>query len=213
MTEGEAFLLDQVPLVHRTKIPTTLKTAYAAAKAVIDAEPILQVPSARDNAGRIIQWAVDLGFQRLVETGGWPYTARWRTFALPTGRYLEILTPYSVITISQSADPKKQPRDVVFRNNKRLNNQGRFKEILGDVEPAFGLPHILLLHGYQQLNFAHLAIPHENKRKGFHARTTNLMLLPHEITSSEPEMEQTDIEAVMTLKDEIDRWRRDNGDQ
>lgn len=211
MTEAEAFLLDQVPMVHRAKIPTTLKTAYDAARVVAAGEPILQVPSARDNYGRIIQWAVDFGFQKLVESGAWPYAMRWRPFALPTGRYLEIAASHSVITISQCSDPKKQPREAVFRINKRLNNQGCFKEILGEPEPAHGLPHILLMHGYQQLDFAHLAMPREEG--GFHTRTPNLMLMPHEIASPEPPMELTDQEAVMTLKEEIDRWRKDNGDQ
>jgi len=210
MNKSEAFLLDQVPLVRRSKIPTIMKTAYAAAKAIIDGEPILQVPTAEDNWGRIVQWAVDFGFHRLVESGEWPYEVCWRPFAKPTGRYLEIIASHSVITISQTPDPKKQPRDVVFRYNKRLNNQGRLAGILGDEEPTAGLPHILLLHGYQQLDFAHLAIPHEHHRRGHLYRTPNLMLMPHEMATPEPPMEDTDIEAVMTLKEEIDRWRRDN---
>jgi hypothetical protein len=37
------------------------------------------------------------------------------------------------------------------------------------------------------------------------------MLMPHAVTSTEPPPEDTDIEAVITLKEEIDKWRRDNG--
>ncbi len=44
---AEQFLADQFPLWLRPLIPTTLKTAYAAAKTLIDAEPILQVESAK----------------------------------------------------------------------------------------------------------------------------------------------------------------------
>lgn len=211
MNQSEAFLFDQVPLAHRSKIPTTLKTAYAAARVIIDGEPVFNVPSAQDNWGRIIQWATDFGFQKLVQSGEWSsYDIRWRLFAQPTGRYLEIIASHSVITISQCADPKKQPRDVVFRSNKRLNNQGRLEGIIRDDEPPSGLPHILLTHGYQQLNFAHLGVPHENHRRGYLFRTPNLMLMPHEVASPEPAMEETDYDAVMTLKEEIDRWRRDN---
>lgn len=210
--QGEAFLLDQVPPVRRAKIPTTLKTAYAAAKTIIDNEPILNVPSARDNWGRIVQWSVDFGFQKLVESGEWPFDFCWRHFAQPTGRYLEIRLSHSVITISQCSDPKKQPRDVVFRSNKRLNNQLHLKGVLlGEDQSATGLPHLLLVHGYQRLDFAHLAIPNEKHSAGYLYKTDNLLLIPHEVAAPEPEIEDTDYEAVLTLKDEIDRWRRDNG--
>ena len=39
------------------------------------------------------------------------------------------------------------------------------------------------------------------------------MKMPHEVSGglAEVPVEQTDIDAVMTLKDEIDKWRRDNG--
>lgn len=211
MNQSEAFLLDQVPVALRAKIPTTLKTAYAAAKAIIGNEPILQIPSARDNWGRLIQWSVDFGFEKLVKSGEWPFDVRWRPFAQPTGRYLEIVASHSVITISQCADPTKQPRDVVFRANKRLNNQGRLEGIIRDEGPSIaGLLHILLIHGHQELNFAHLGVPNENHKFGYLHRTRNLMLMPHEVSTPEPAMEETDYEAVMTLKDEIDRWRRDN---
>ena len=211
VSESEAFLLDQVPMVHRSKIPTTLKTAYAAAAAIVKSEPPLNVPSAQDNWGRIIQWCVDFGFEKLVETGEWPYEARWRSFAKPTGRYLEIVASHSVITISQCSDPTKQPRDVVFRTNKRLNNQGRLEGIIRDEGPStVGLPHILLLHGHQDLTFAHLGVPNEKHTLGYLYRTPNLMLMPHAVASTEPAIEDTDYEAVMTLKEEIDRWRKDN---
>jgi hypothetical protein len=121
---AEAFLRDQIPLSLRSHIAPTLKTAYASAEALIKDEPILNVTSAIDNKGRIIQWAVDMAFERLVQSGQWPFDCRWVYFAKPTGRYLEIRPSHSAITISQVADPKKQPRDVLFRANKRLNGQG-----------------------------------------------------------------------------------------
>jgi hypothetical protein len=69
LNQSEAFLLDQVPITLRSMIPTTLKTAYEAAAVLIKSEAILNVASAQDNRGRIIQWAVDLGFEKLVESG------------------------------------------------------------------------------------------------------------------------------------------------
>ncbi|MGY3237973.1 hypothetical protein ACVWZ4_001368 [Bradyrhizobium sp. USDA 4472] len=210
---AEAFLRDQIPLALRSFIPATLKTAYEAAALLIADEPILNVTSAQDNRGRIIQWAVDLGFERLCRSGQWPFDLRWRWFERPTGRYLEILPSHSAVTISQVSDPSKQPRDVAFRANKRLNGQGWLAGLKPDGEEAGGTPHILLFHGYQTLNFAHLGLPREDQQKGYHYRTPNLMLMPHVVTSPEPPPEDTDIEAVVTLKEEIDKWRRDNGDR
>lgn len=45
---------------------------------------------------------------------------------------------------------------------------------------------------------------------GFQHKTANLMQMAHAVSEPEIPMEETDIEAVMTLKEEIDRWRRDN---
>jgi hypothetical protein len=209
---AEAFLLDQVPLGLRPMIPTTLKNAYTAARVLIEAEPVLSVTSARDNAGRIVQWAVDLGFEKLVQSGQWPFDCRWRYFDRPTGRYFEILPTHSVITISQITDPTSQPRNVGFRENKRLNTQRWLTNLPDPREnrPSIGLPHILLVHGHQELDFAHLGIPNEHHSQGYAYRTPNLMLMPHAVPSPEPAPEQTDVEAVMTLKEEIDKWRRDN---
>lgn len=211
MDYAEAFLRDQVPPALRSLVPSTLKTAYEAAATLIKDEPILNVTSATDNRGRIVQWAVDLAFERLAQSGQWPFEHRWRYFERPTGRYLEILPSHSVITISQVADPAKQPRDVLFRANKRLNGQAWLTGLPHpDDQKSAGVPHILLVHGYQGLNFAHLGIPKDEQTKGYHYKTPNLMLMPHVVSSPEPPPEDTDIEAVMTLKEEIDKWRKDN---
>jgi len=207
---SEAFLLEQIPLVKRALIPTTLKTAYAAAKAHIADTPMLSVPSVQP--GRIVQWAVDFGFEKLLQSGQWDADHRWRYYEKPTGRYLEVVFSHSALTISQVADPNKQPRDVRFRANKRLDNTGW---LAGFHDPSetetAGLPHVLLVHGHQQLNFAHLGIPNPDHRKGYVWRSPNLMLMPHEVSAPEPPPEDTDFEAVMTLKEEIDKWRKDNG--
>lgn len=215
MEQAEAFVLDQISLAQRSLIPGTLKTAYEAAALVVKDEPIFNVPSAVDNRGRIIQWSVDLAFQRLVTSGKWPFHFEWREFEKPTGRYLEILPSHCSITISQTADPTKQPRDAKFRANKRLSGQGWLK---GLPKPhgesnSMGLPHLLLLHGHQELNFAHLAMPKGAHQSGFYYRSPNILLMPHVVAESEAPIEDTDIEAVMTLKGEIDKWRADNDRQ
>jgi hypothetical protein len=209
---AEAFLKDQISAPLRSLIPSTLKTCYEAAAILIANETILNVTSAQDNRGRIIQWAVDQGFERLCQSGKWPFDFRWRFFERPTGRYLEILPSHSVVTISQVSDPANQPRDVLFRANKRLNGQAWLRGLPkpDDEKPTGGAPHVLLVHGHQELNFAHLGIPKGEQQSGYHYRSPNLMLMPHSVVSPEPPPEDTDIEAVITLKEEIDKWRKDN---
>jgi hypothetical protein len=112
---AEAFLKDQITIAQQSLVPPTIKQAYEAADILIRDSAILNVPSAQDNRGRIIQWAVDLSFQRLVESQQWPFDFQWRFFERPTGRYLEILPSHSVVTISQVADPTRQPRDAIPR--------------------------------------------------------------------------------------------------
>lgn len=212
MNPAQAFLRDQIPQTKRALIPTTLKNAYEAAELVIKNEPILNVQSAKDNKGRLVQWAVDLAFQKLVESGQFGRDYRWRWYERPTGRYLEVMFTHSALTISQVADPEKQPRDVKFRRNKRLASQITMKEIVGEADDTAGIPHVLLLHGHQKLDFAHLAIPDPLHWFGFQHRTRNLMLMAHAVPEPEVPMEHTDIEAVMTIKEEIDKWRRDHGE-
>jgi hypothetical protein len=103
---------------------------------------------------------------------------------------------------------------VLFRENKRLSGQGWLTGLPrpDDETPTGGEPHILLLHGHQTLSFAHLGIPKGEHDKGYHYRTSNLMLMPYMVLGPEPPPEDTDIEAVITLKNEIDKWRRDNGE-
>jgi hypothetical protein len=46
-----------------------LRTAYSAANHLVDSDPILQVESAENTKGRLISWATDLAFVRLIQTG------------------------------------------------------------------------------------------------------------------------------------------------
>jgi hypothetical protein len=213
VVSAEHFLLDQFPLRLRPTIPTTLKTAYAAAGLLISQEPILQVKSADDNRGRVVQWAVDLAVERLINTGQWPFKFEWKKFFKPTGHYLEVRLSHSVLTISQVSDPTKQPRNVVFRENARLTNEPFFDldEFRSETE-FHGLPHFLLVHGHQELTFAHLAVPHSQHHRDYIYRTSNLMNMPHEVPQEEPPVEETELELVMRLKDEIEKRMKENGE-
>lgn len=209
------FVADQFPKQYWPLIPTTLRTAYAAVDKMVRDEPILQVKSAQDNKGRFVSYAVDFGFVRLIESGSLPFDYRWSSFAKPTGRYLEIRLSHSVVSISQVADPKSQPRNVVFRANGRLNNEPFFNlSEFEDEQRVKGLPHLLVLHGHQSLTFAHLAVPHPCHHRDFRYSSENLLNLPHELETEGPPPEDTDIDldALNLLKDDITKWRRDHGE-
>jgi hypothetical protein len=212
--DPQQFLEDQFPKKFWHLIPTTLRAAYSAANALADSEPILQVESAQDNLGRIISWATDLGFKRLIETGQLPFDYRWRSFSRPTGRYLEIRLPHSVVSISQVADAKKQPRSVQFRDNGRMNNEPFFNlPEFADEQELKGLPHFLMVHGYQSLTFSHLAVPHPLHHRDYRYISPNLLDMPHIMPAIGPEAENTDrdFNATELLKEEIQKWRVDHG--
>lgn len=209
------FVRDQVPLRYQSLLATTLRTAYAAADALAQEQPILQVCSAVDNRGRLRQWAVDLALERSIKTGQWPVDYRWAPFAQPTGRYIEVRLSHSTLSVSQVADAAKQPRNVVFRRNSRLTNEP-FLDLpeFDDERQVRGMPGLLLVHGHQELNFAHVAVPHALHHRDYIYRTPNLMEMAHAIPSAPPDApppEDTDFEAQMTLKAEIEKWQREHG--
>jgi hypothetical protein len=209
---AKAFLHDQVPVSAQTLVPGTLRSAYATARMIAKQEPILSVASAQDNHGRLISWSVDFAFEKLLKTQQWPFEFTWRDFALPTGRYLEVRFSHSVMSISQIANAGKQPRNVVFRENGRMNNEPFFDlREFDDVRSVNGLPHFLLIHGHQQLDFAHLAVPHSEYRRDWIYKTPNMMHLPSIVVDDRPKTESTEFDAAMELKQEIEKWRKDHG--
>lgn len=216
MTRPEDFIEDQIPLSQWSVIPTVLRTAYAAVDGLVEDSPLLQVESAKDNKGRLISWAVDFGLRRAIENGSLKCDYRWREFAQPTGRFLELRFSHSTASVSQVADPARQPRNVVFRENARLNNQFVFELPEFEEEKKItGLPHFLLIHGHQTLDFAHIAMPSHLSKTRYSWRSSNLMRLPHEIASDKPATEDTDsaLDDLQLLKEDIEKWRRDNGDE
>jgi hypothetical protein len=48
-------------------------------------------------------------------------------------------------------------------------------------------------------------------RRDWIYKTGNLMRMPHEIRIDAPPVEMTEFEDTITLKEEIEKWQRDNG--
>lgn len=138
MRTAEALIRDQLPPSNWPAIPTLLRTAYRAAEEIIRDNPILQVKSAEDNRGRIIQWSVDLKVETAIKNGSLPCDYSWEYFDKPTGRYLQLRFPHSTASISQVSRPDRQPRSVVFRENARLRSQPVFEGFkMASKSPVF----------------------------------------------------------------------------
>ena len=203
------FLRDQLSSKRQAMLPPTIRTAYKAADDLAKDQPILEVPSAVDNRGRVVAWAVDVAVERLIKTGQWPFDYHWVHFAKPTGRYLQIRFGAATMSVSQVERPKKPPRHAVFRGNAAMMN---YKFLFPEMEERRridGFPAFVLIHGHQELNFIHIGMSYPRRRKWLY-RTPNLLLTPHAIESTEPPIEARDEEAIISLKEEIAKWRRDN---
>jgi len=208
--EAGHFLNDQISLAQRALIPTTLKQAYKAADDLAVENPILDVVSARDQHGRVRTWAVDLAFEKLIATGQWPFDCSWSSYARPTGRYLRIRTEAATISISLVDDPTKPTHHVSFRQNNAVANPPYLFPEMEEEKRLEGVPGFVLPHGHKSLDFAHLGMAHPAKRKWLY-RSTNLILTPHVIEDDLPPVEAEDEEAILSRKQEIEKWSRDNG--
>ncbi|RIJ15267.1 hypothetical protein D1231_10900 [Henriciella mobilis] len=158
---------------------------------------------------------MDLGIEKAIETGVLPFDYSWESFDKPTGKFLAVRPSHSVVTVSLTRTPTKQPRTVVFRQQqKQVNSQLDLLDGVTEPMEITGLPHILLLHDYRDPEFAHLGIPRADCDQDFSYRTENLFKLPHEVEPQGPAPEGPDdaeLDAVFQLKEDIDRWRKENG--
>ncbi len=213
----EQFLCDQIPLRIQSLLPQKLKLAYEAADAHINATPMLQIPSAAGSRGRIVSHAVDFSVKGLIDSGEWHADYSWPKFARPTGNYLQIRLSHSTLSISQVQNPRDQPRNVIFRENSRIGNSQLSFGIPGlegelEEDTVTGNPSFLLVHGHQNLEFAHIGIPHHHHERGYLYKTKNLMQMMHEVQPSDlpPPEPIRNVEELMSLKAEIEKWQRDN---
>lgn len=207
------FLEDQFPEKLRTLIPPAIKKAYEAADSLALDSPILQVGSALGNSGRLRAWAADLAIERLIQTGQLPFDYDWANYAKPTGKYLRIRLESSLMSVSLVARPKKPPRKVIFRNNNALGNPqfDLFPDTQSEVKIE-GLPNFVLVHGHTKPDFAHIGMPNPNLNRWGYI-SSNLMSLPHQIKSIDAvPVEAADEEAVLSLKQELEKWQKDNND-
>jgi len=118
---------------------------------------------------------------KLIKKGQLPYDPSWENYERPTGKHLVMRSPGAQITINQVAYPDKKPRQAVFREKFAVpNTKYLFPEWNEDRRREDTRKHILLLHGYGQLRFSNLSVPHPTENRLIWW-TDNLLKIPHEV--------------------------------
>lgn len=179
------FLLAEIDPKLHPLFPAALRRAYATADQAIEAHPFLLTPGGKFQRGDLIACAAEYEVQRLVQTGALDFSFSWEDYEKPTGKHLVVHTPRGKLTISQVPDPKFAPRKALFRDKYQLTNTPfLFEEMTRAAEADQAKKHILLLHGYKALTFAHLALPHRLKDESIFM-TDNLVNLPSVVASAD----------------------------
>lgn len=169
----------------RPFVPPALRRAYAAADRVMEETPFLGTPSGVFERGNLILKATEWELHRLMLAGSLPFEPSWEPYAVPTGKHLVMRSGRARITINQIAEPDGKPRGAKFRDNYGVSNtEYLWPEWNEEARRAAGLKHLVLLHGYQTLSFANVALPHPTARKLIW-RTDNLLDLLHEVPNDQ----------------------------
>lgn len=206
------FLDEEFAPELRHVLPSALRRAYAAASRVMETEPFLATPGGKFQRGDLIAVASEFEIERLITSGQLPFERSWEPYARPTGLHLVVWTARGRLTVSQVEDAEIKPRHAYFRDNYAISNQSYLFDCMNEEAQAKnGRKHLLLLHGYKDLTFAHLAVPHA--KKNHHIVTTpNLIQLPHEIIDDLPQAEGPTESPDPESLEAIWRYRRDHLD-
>lgn len=183
------FLDEEFAPELRHVLPTALRRGYVAASRLMETEPFLATPGGKFQRGDLVAVASECEIERLITSGQLPFERTWEPYARPTGLHLVLWTARARLTISQVTDADSKPRHAYFRDNYAMTNQLYLFDFMNkELEEKKNQKHLLLVHGYKDLTFAHLAVPHAKKNRLI-ARSPNLILLPHSIGDDLPQAE------------------------
>lgn len=207
------FLDEEFPDELRRLIPTALKRAYSIADRVMHSEAFLRTPGGLFQRGDLVALSAQYELERLALSGSLPFRCTWEDYARPTGKHLVIWTARAKLTVSQIPDPEKKPRQAIFRDNYGLGNMRFLFDFMNEEAKLRNeAKHILLIHGYQSLAFAHLTYPHPDRNEHVYS-SDNLMKMVHavpdDLAKEEGPTESPDPEAMEFL----DRALRDKRDE
>lgn len=176
---------EQFPTSCRQLVPAALRRSYAAADHAREVIPWLRSPSGDYLRGDLIRIAAEAEFERLVRTGRLPFDGRWEPYKRPTGKHFVMFSEKLRITINQVPLAGTMPRHAEFRFDFGMPNTAfLFDEWNTELARNSDRKHLLLLHGYQQLEFANLAMPNVLSKK-IAWQSVNLLTIPHEIEGAQ----------------------------
>ncbi len=214
ITSYESFVNSEFPVSLQAHLPPALKRAYLMVDALMADTSFLLTEGAKGCKGHLLQHSVDYQLIKLIETGVLPFDYCWDFHARPTGKHLKILPSNTAITVSQLQHKNQFPRHADFRNNQRLNNDPRqialfANELEEKSKDARERPHLVLGHGYQDLNFACIYIPHSH-RNIWNWWTPNILNLLHPVSTGLPPVEESKAPTEPSIKEEFVEWLKKN---
>lgn len=196
---------EEFPVSHQRFVGPALRRAYAAATELIERTDWLDGPSGKFHRGDLILLAAESEFTKLIVAGHLPgFDFSYEDYTIPTGKHLVMRTRRAIITISQVATINSCPRSAEFRTNiGAANSLFLFPEMNEAEERERERKHLLIIHGYQTLSHAAIAMPHAVSSRLI-ARTSNLLDLDAGDFGTHPEPEgPTEPPDLGTIEDVI----------
>lgn len=182
VTLAQELLAEHFPTETRRLLVPALRRGYAAVDRLMEAEPIFATPAGKFHKGDLNVLAVELELHRLTVAGRLPFEATWEYYEAPTGKHLVLRSSAVRVTINQVKFLGQKPRPAAFRDSYGLPNMRYlFNDWNEAAERENNLPHVLLLHGYQDLSFAQLGVPNPAANDLIEC-TANLLNEPYEVT-------------------------------
>jgi len=209
---ADEFIDVEIPKEIRMLFPKHFQSAYDAVNDLVDETPFLKCPPAIMAKGHLVAWAIDFSISQLIESGQWRVDYEWSKYARPTGKYLRIYPPKSILTVSQCQNILEQPRKAIFRANAAFDNQPRLS--LFPKEKDFSengkRPALLLLHGYQKLEFIHIAVPNPARKPAWFGMTNNLLNELRDVSAELTPTEGPETVSAPTIKEHLKKQLRDH---
>ncbi|HEX4083782.1 MAG TPA: hypothetical protein VHY22_02635 [Chthoniobacteraceae bacterium] len=201
MTPSEQFIESEIPPSVRLHFPKVIQTAYGIVREIRREHRWLAGKSVVE--GHMRAWAVDFGFSQLIESGKWtPRKVDWPKYPNETGAYLRIFTQNAVVTVSQLVNCWEPPRKALFRDNARFLNERYLFEYM-EPERVNDMGHLIIGHGYQQLSFVQVAMPHPENRHAWLASSRNILNELHDASSDLAPVEEVAADTAMQIKSDL----------
>ena len=204
---SRAFIEQEIPRPILSRLPQLFMKGHHLANSVIRDTPCLNIPSVQ--AGDIRAAAIDFTVCSDLQAENYPgITAGFSSFHRPTGKYFEIQTQQSRITISHIAHLEAFPRHAEFRKNAREGNSPYLfasMEIERKREEAEELDrslrkHILVTYGDQNLEFLQIGMLLSGAYQAWAEPPINLLDGLHLVVDNKDDTEAKDSSIPMGLK-------------